>query len=330
VAAALWLVEPRSVFFLAFLAMQSDLLSPQSTALSRSVLALPSEVAHAQLRAALANHPRDHQLWCALGMRHAADGHADAAIAALQQSLALAPGHVKSQACLGVLLHAHGDPQQAAEAYDPAGMVACSCPLGADPAAMQAFHAALTAHLYAHPSLSWDRAGKATRRGWQTGELLHADAPAVRRLQRLLGDSLLEFLNGDDEGAPEGEDGAPPLHDAQALATAGLRVTAWGVMLQSEGYQDLHIHEAGLVSGVYYVDVPAMTGPPDAGCLRFPTRVDWLLPAATRPAAPDFIVRPSAGLLVMFPSFLWHGTVPFLAGHDRVCIAFDLTPTPSD
>jgi hypothetical protein len=40
-------------------------------------------------------------------------------------------------------------------------------------------------------------------------------------------------------------------------------------------------------------------------------------------------VRPITGLLVMFPSFLWHGTVPFLAGHDRVCIAFDLTPTPA-
>lgn len=314
--------------------MQSELLSPNATALSRNVLALPSTAAHAQLQAALASHPRDHQLWCALGMRHAADGQADAAIAALQQALALAPGHVKSQACLGVLLHAHGDLQQAVEAYDPAEMVARSCPLGADPAAMQGFHAELTAHLYAHPSLSWDRADKATRRGWQTGELLHDDAPVVRRLQRLLTDSLLEFLrDGDDsDNSKERADGGPALHDAQALAAAGLRVTAWGVMLQSEGYQDLHIHEAGLVSGVYYVDVPTMTGPPNAGCLRFPTRVDWLLPGstrpvATRPSAPDFIVRPSAGLLVMFPSFLWHGTVPFLAGHDRVCIAFDLTPT---
>lgn len=299
-------------------------LSPQSTALSGRVLTLPSAAAHARLRAALAQHPRDHQLWCALGMRYAADGHARDAIGALQQALALAPGHVKSQACLGVLLHGQGDPLQAAEAYDPAGMVARSCPLGADPAAMCAFHAELTAHLYAHPSLTWDRADKATRHGWQTGELLHDDAPVVRRLQRLLTDSLLAFLQDD-----EADDGAAPLHDAQALAHAGLRVTAWGVMLQSEGYQELHIHEAGLVSGVYYVDVPVMTGPPHAGCLRFPTHVDWLLPAAPHPPAPDFIVQPAAGTLVMFPSFLWHGTVPFVAGHDRVCIAFDLTPTPS-
>lgn len=306
----------------------SSELSPQSTALSSCVLTLPSAAAHARLQAALAQHPRDHQLWCALGMRHAADGHAHDAIGALQQALALAPGHVRSQACLGVLLHGHGDPLQAAEAYDPAGMVARSCPLGADPAAMHAFHTELTAHLYAHPSLTWDLADKATRHGWQTGELLHDDAPVVRHLQRLLTGSLLAFLRDDEEdGEADGHDA--PLHDEHALAAAGLRVTAWGVMLQSEGYQALHIHEAGLVSGVYYVDVPAMTGPPHAGCLRFPTHVDWLLPAAPRPAAPDFIVQPTAGTLVMFPSFLWHGTVPFLAGHDRVCIAFDLTPTSS-
>lgn len=175
--------------------------------------------------------------------------------------------------------------------------VVCSHPLAADPAAMQAFHAELTAHLYTHPTLTWNTAGQATRHGWQTGELLHDEAPVVQRLRQLLDDGVRAFQRGD--------------------GAAGGRLTARGVMLQSEGWQELHQHETAVVSGVYYVDVPAMTGPRNAGCLRFPAGVD-------QADTPDFIVHPSAGLLVMFPSSLWHGTVPFLAEHDRVGIAFDL------
>jgi hypothetical protein len=30
---------------------------------------------------------------------------------------------------------------------------------------------------------------------------------------------------------------------------------------------------------------------------------------------------------VLFPSYLWHGTLPFQAGGDRITVAFDLLRT---
>jgi hypothetical protein len=37
-------------------------------------------------------------------------------------------------------------------------------------------------------------------------------------------------------------------------------------------------------------------------------------------------IRPQAGMLVLFPSYLWHGTTPFASTQARTTIAFDLVP----
>ena len=42
--------------------------------------------------------------------------------------------------------------------------------------------------------------------------------------------------------------------------------------------------------------------------------------------APEITVRPSVGLLVLFPSYFWHGTVPFRSHQPRLSVAFDAVP----
>ena len=37
-------------------------------------------------------------------------------------------------------------------------------------------------------------------------------------------------------------------------------------------------------------------------------------------------VQPQPGRLVLFPSYMWHGTVPFRSQQIRTTIAFDVTP----
>jgi hypothetical protein len=37
-------------------------------------------------------------------------------------------------------------------------------------------------------------------------------------------------------------------------------------------------------------------------------------------------VQPRVGRLVLFPSYTWHGTIPFHAPQDRTTIAFDAVP----
>jgi hypothetical protein len=37
-------------------------------------------------------------------------------------------------------------------------------------------------------------------------------------------------------------------------------------------------------------------------------------------------VLPKEGQLVIFPSYLWHGTTPFVAEEPRLTLAFDALP----
>ncbi|MEM8799132.1 MAG: putative 2OG-Fe(II) oxygenase [Pseudomonadota bacterium] len=38
-------------------------------------------------------------------------------------------------------------------------------------------------------------------------------------------------------------------------------------------------------------------------------------------------IIPKPGMLALFPSFSWHGTVPFEAHNPRMTVAFDVVPT---
>jgi hypothetical protein len=41
---------------------------------------------------------------------------------------------------------------------------------------------------------------------------------------------------------------------------------------------------------------------------------------------PRRIERPQVGRLVIFPSYLWHGTLPFESEQPRLTVAFDAVP----
>jgi hypothetical protein len=48
--------------------------------------------------------------------------------------------------------------------------------------------------------------------------------------------------------------------------------------------------------------------------------------ATVPPLLADHYVRPKPGRLALFPSYMWHGTVPFTTDEKRLTIAFDLVP----
>ena len=37
-------------------------------------------------------------------------------------------------------------------------------------------------------------------------------------------------------------------------------------------------------------------------------------------------VAPAEGTMVLFPSYLWHNTIPFESEHERISISFDVFP----
>lgn len=99
----------------------------------------------------------------------------------------------------------------------------------------------------------------------------------------------------------------------------------WSVRLRPHGYHFNHFHPEGWLSSACYIDIPHSLGEHGGeGWLQFGE------PAfpTTPPAPPEYFVRPEPGLLVLFPSWFWHGTVPFSGGPDdrRLTIAFDIIP----
>lgn len=99
---------------------------------------------------------------------------------------------------------------------------------------------------------------------------------------------------------------------------------SWSVRLASEGFHINHIHPSGWLSSACYIDLPpeVVSGESDAGALQFgmPDSAFGLdLP-------PRRIVAPATGRLVIFPSYLWHGTLPFESETHRLTVAFDALP----
>jgi tetratricopeptide (TPR) repeat protein len=98
---------------------------------------------------------------------------------------------------------------------------------------------------------------------------------------------------------------------------------SWSVRLRSGGHHSNHIHPQGWISSAMYVSLPGRTlgereasgwltlGEPDA-------RLGLDL-------APWRTIEPKPGRLVLFPSWMWHGTVPFAKG-ERLTVAFDVAP----
>jgi hypothetical protein len=99
-------------------------------------------------------------------------------------------------------------------------------------------------------------------------------------------------------------------------------VTLWSTRLKDQGFQPNHVHDRGWISSAYYVALTANEKPrdPHAGWLK--------LGEPNRPLKgcdPEAFVEPKEGRLVLFPSYMWHGVIPF-EGDERLSLSFDVLP----
>jgi tetratricopeptide (TPR) repeat protein len=95
---------------------------------------------------------------------------------------------------------------------------------------------------------------------------------------------------------------------------------SWSVRLRQAGFHANHVHPLGWISSALYVTLPPDLGVGDAG---------YLILGEPRSSCfeldmPPFrTVEPKPGRLVLFPSYMWHGTRPFGEG-ERLTVAFDV------
>jgi tetratricopeptide (TPR) repeat protein len=117
-------------------------------------------------------------------------------------------------------------------------------------------------------------------------------------------------------------------HGADALRRRNRGPTrfngGWSVRLHRDGYHTSHVHPRGWISSACYIQLPdcMRAGRTAEGALSF--GAPGML---TRPSLPaELSVRPEVGLLVLFPSYFWHGTLPFHSEQPRLTVAFDAVP----
>lgn len=98
---------------------------------------------------------------------------------------------------------------------------------------------------------------------------------------------------------------------------------SWSVLLQKQGFHKHHYHSEGWISGPYYNQIPSAVNFSGEGWIEFGVpgfNMKTKLEA-------DYIVKPQSGLLVLFPSYFWHGTRPFTSDETRMTISFDVVPS---
>lgn len=98
---------------------------------------------------------------------------------------------------------------------------------------------------------------------------------------------------------------------------------SWSVRLRSGGRHSNHVHPLGWISSALYIALPPRLAdePEDAGWLTL-GQPDGSLEINLPPWRK---IEPRVGQLVLFPSTMWHGTVPFKQG-ERLTVAFDIAP----
>jgi tetratricopeptide (TPR) repeat protein len=154
------------------------------------------------------------------------------------------------------------------------------------------------------------------RGGTQTlGNLFGRGQRDIEALRRRIGEAVADYIARMPE-AP-----SHPLFGRKrdGFAYAG----SWSCRLSSSGFHTNHVHPQGWISSAYYVALPEVVqGPDQQGWIRFGQSNLGLGDKDRAFGA----IQPAAGRLVLFPSYMWHGTIPFQSEAPRLTVAFDVVP----
>ena len=270
-------------------------------------------------------------------------GNQERAIALLRDALAAEPDHAAAHQHLAHSLVAAGEPKQAevhalrATELDPLDQAPWALltviwrllddprehwltdyerlvmPVDLD--AAPGFFEELAARIQEMHTMREHPAEQSLRGGTQTrGNLFDRKDPLIERLKAQIRTGVHQRLRA----LPQ-----DPTHPFLSRKTDGIDFAgSWSVRLRSEGFHIHHIHQHGWISSALYVSLPPEVGQGEAGALAFG------VPDAALglDLAPRRVELPRVGRLVIFPSYLWHGTLPFESSEPRLTVAFDALP----
>ncbi|WP_292224888.1 putative 2OG-Fe(II) oxygenase [Brevundimonas sp.] len=267
---------------------------------------------HAERAATLASGPQP-AIMVAQVACHLALGQSQAALKLIDVLREMEPRNQHVLACQATAWRMVDDPRYR-ELYDYDAFVRpyrLEAPEGW--ATLEVYLVDLAKALHDLHSLKTHPVGQSLRGGSQTNApLSQSDDPAIRAFFKVIDKPIRDYM------AAVGQ-GSDPL---RARNTGDYRVKgSWSVRLRPNGFHTDHIHSEGWLSSACHIELPpAVDGDGREGWLRFGA------PPILPDMAAEHYVRPQPGTLVLFPSYMWHGTQPFGGEVSRLTLAFDVVP----
>ena len=246
-------------------------------------------------------------------------GDTGKALQLAERAVAMAPINQAALAILGLCYRTGNDEREnALNGYDRFVQIFdLDPPAGYDNIA--SFHQALREHLEAMHGQTREFFSQTLRGGTRTVEdIFELHHPLRDSLKQSIAQAVTRYIGAMAESANH------PFLSRRQSGTFHFS-GSWSSRMCGGGYHVNHIHN-GWISSVYYVDVPDISADEKQhqGWLKFgePSADLGFRDAIRR------LVQPKPGRLVLFPSYLWHGTVPFDSDETRMTIAFDAIPSP--
>lgn len=157
---------------------------------------------------------------------------------------------------------------------------------------------------------------QSVRGGTQTdGPLLSRIDPEIRALRS----AIVQAVETYRQQLPPVDSDHPMLRNKRdgRVRFAG----SWSVRLSDAGFHSAHVHPQGWISSAFYVALPKSRQGKEGWLMLGQPHED--LSSGLGPMRMD---EPKVGQLVLFPSMMWHGTLPFPEG-ERMTVAFDIAAT---
>ena len=146
-----------------------------------------------------------------------------------------------------------------------------------------------------------------------SGNIFLQNLPHIKILQTIVQDSLEKYYINFSEKVDLLIQNWPKKY----------KLIGWVVIMQSSGSLMPHMHKEGWVSGSLYLNIPENRSG-NQGNIKFSLN-GGAYPDDNKDY-PEKVVDIKRGDLVMFPSSLFHSTIPFESEESRVSFAFDLNP----
>ena len=161
----------------------------------------------------------------------------------------------------------------------------------------------------------WEPPGKTTRHGFQTmSNLFKKPYGRLVELDRIIKDAIENYrFEFSSENC-----------DFIRLFPKTLTLSGWFIRLIKGGHQTEHIHSGAWLSGIFYLQMPKCTDQEEGSIELGLWGYDYPI---LNKSYPKNRFYPKNGSIILFPSSLFHRTIPFHSDEERMSIAFDLRPT---